>query len=67
MFVGLGCADGAIRIMSATKGTNSNINLGDIQYLLRNNDHSPVSCLSLNPNYMNNKNTLMATHSDGSL
>lgn len=66
MFIGLGCADGAIRIMSTTKG-NYIKNLGDIQYVLRNSDHSPVSCLALNPNSLNIKNALMATHSDGTL
>lgn len=66
MFVGLGCSDGAIRIMSSSKGINFN-KVGNVQYLLRNIDHSPVSSLALNPNSTNIKNALMATHVDGTL
>lgn len=40
---------------------------GNVQYVLRNIDHSPVSCLALNPNSTNIKNALMATHVDGTL
>lgn len=40
---------------------------GNVQYLLRNIDHSPVSCLALNPNSTNIKNALMVTHVDGTL
>ena len=43
------------------------INPGDIQYVLKSTDHSPVSCLSLNPNSTNIKNSLIATHVDGTL
>lgn len=67
MFVGLGCSDGAIRVMSSSKGNFYANNIGNVQYLLRNIDHSPVSCLALNPNSTNIKNALMATHVDGTL
>lgn len=42
-------------------------NLGDAQYILRNIDHSPVSCLSRNNNSSKIKNSVMATHTDGTL
>ena len=41
--------------------------VGNVQYVLRNIDHSPVSCLALNPNSTNIKNAIMATHVDGTL
>lgn len=41
--------------------------IGNVQYVLRNIDHSPVSCLALNPNSTNIKNAIMATHVDGTL
>lgn len=66
MFLGLGCSDGAIRVMSSSKGSFI-YKVGNVQYLLRNIDHSPVSCLALNPNSTNIKNALMATHVDGTL
>jgi WD40 repeat protein len=66
MFVGLGCSDGVIRVMSSSKG-NFLIKKGNVQYVLRNIDHSPVSCLALNPNSTNIKNAIMTTHVDGTL
>jgi hypothetical protein len=66
MFLAIGCDDGAIRVMSTTKGIII-INLGDIQYILRNTDHSPISCLSRNNNSNKIKNSVMATHTDGTL
>lgn len=59
MFVALGCSDGVIKVMSTSKY--------DVQYVLRNVDHSPVSCIALNPNSSNIKNSLIATHVDGTL
>lgn len=59
MFLAIGCEDGSTRIMSTTKG--------DIQYVLKGIDHSPVSSLSINKNSSNIKNAVMATHTDGTL
>jgi hypothetical protein len=38
-----------------------------VQYLLRNIDQSPVSSLAMNPNSSNIKNSVMATHTDGTI
>jgi hypothetical protein len=66
MFVALGCSDGAIKVISTSK-CNIFCYEDDVQYVLRNVDHSPVSCLALNPNSSNIKNSLIATHVDGTL
>ena len=43
------------------------MNIGDIQYVLKGTDRSPVSSLSINKNSSNIKNSVMATHTDGTL
>jgi hypothetical protein len=53
--------------MSTTKGNLKIITLGDIQYILKDLDNSPISSLALNNNESKIKNAIMATHVNGTL
>ena len=58
-FACLGCEDGNIRVLSTSNFT--------IPYVLCHEDKSPISCLSGAHQASGIKNSLMATHANGTL
>lgn len=58
-FISLGCEDGAIRVLSTSNQK--------IPYTLLKDDKSPVTCLSGTMETSGVKNSLMATHTGGTL
>lgn len=62
----IGLSNGNTKVLSVAQGKTV-FHIGNVQFLLKGQDHSPVSGLACNPNSSHLRHALMTTHSDGTL
>ena len=62
----VGCGSGVTKVVSLAQGNSQN-HSGNVQFVLKGEDKSPVTGLACNQNSSQLRHALMVTHSEGTL